>query len=131
MKKKFLLFILALLSFGLNAETRIYYYNGAIQDFVQKFIDELSESKLKFQIVKYYNENTDGVLGFRMLILPGRRLVDIRIIDDHQKTTIVKIFYENPWDGKMFHDMFTKLKLKEQGNQNFDDSLPPGWPRIN
>ncbi|GIX41219.1 MAG: hypothetical protein KatS3mg129_0952 [Leptospiraceae bacterium] len=123
-------FILFVLFCGiLSAETRIYRYNGPINDFLPKFVDQLAESKLKFQITKQYNENTDGRLGFMMLVLPGRRLVDLQIFNEQEKTTLVKIFYENPWDGKIFHEIFIKLKMNEPDVKPIDDSLPPGWPK--
>ncbi len=51
------------------------------------------------------------------------------MFDEENKTTLVKIFFENPWDGKLFHDIFIKLKMEEADTKNFDDSLPPGWPK--
>jgi len=128
MMKKYLLIIL-FFSFNLYAEIRIYRYNGPINEFLPKFVDQLAESQVKFRITKQYNENTDGKLGFMMLLLPGRRLVDLQFFNENDKTTLVKIFFENPWDGKIFHEIFTRLKMNEPDIKSFDDSLPPGWPK--
>lgn len=120
-----------LVSSVLYSENRIFRFNGPINIFVSKFVDELSESKVKFQIIKNYDENRDGRLGFRMYILPGRRLVDLQFINEENKSTLIKLFYENPWDGKVFENILLKLKAQEPGTQNIDDSLPPGWPSPN
>lgn len=130
MKKLFLLLIF-IFSTVLYSENRIFRYNGPINIFITKFVDELSESKVKFQIIKNYDENTDGRLGFRLYILPGRRLVDLQFINEDNKSTLIKLFYENSWDGKVFENILLKLKVQEPGSQKIDDSLPPGWPSPN
>lgn len=128
MKYQLLLFFL-FSTFSIFAETRIFRYEGPIQEFVSKFVDELGESQIRFQIIKNYNETTDGRLGFRMYILPGRRLVDLQFINKDNKSTLIKLFYENYWDGKIFEEIFLKLKAKEPDVKPFDDSLPPSWPK--
>jgi hypothetical protein len=121
--------VLFFITTAVFSETRYYRYNGPINEFLPKFVDSLGEAKLKFQITKQYDENKDGRLGFMMLVLPGRRLVDLQIFNEQDKTTFIKIFYENPWDGKVFHDIFMKLKMNEPDSKPIDDSLPPGWPK--
>ncbi len=128
MKKQFILLLLLSSSLAF-AETRIFQYDGPIQEFIPKFVDVLGESKVKFQIIKNYNEATDGKLGFRMYILPGRRLVDLQFINKENKNTLIKLFYENYWDGKVFEEIFIKLKAKEPDVKPIDDSLPPNWPK--
>ncbi|MFN3604750.1 MAG: hypothetical protein ACK4UJ_08580 [Leptonema sp. (in: bacteria)] len=129
--KHYPILLIILFPFTLFSENRIFKYNGPIQTFIPKFIDELAESKVKFQIIKNYNEATEGRLGFRMYILPGRRLVDLQFINENNKTTTIKIFFENAWDGKVFEEIFLKLKAYESDSKPFDDSLPEGWPKPN
>ncbi len=124
-----IIFIVFFISTSIFPETRLYRYYGPINKFVVQFVDELSNKNLKFQITKHYNEETDGRLGFSMLIMPGRKFVDLQFFNENNKTTLVKIFYENPWDGKIFHEIFMKLKMNEPEVKAFDDSLPPGWPK--
>lgn len=126
------IFIIQLLLFPLIAspvfsETRHYIYRGPKNEFIQKFVDELASSRLRFEIARLYDEKKDGFLGLKLYLLPGRRLVDIKIYNNNT-ITVVKMFYENSYDGKLFQDIFRRMKLEEEGNDNFDDSLPPGWP---
>ncbi len=122
----FLLFLNS--SFG---ETRIYKYEGPIQELVNNFIDELINSGVKFQIKKNYSEVTDGKLGFSAIVLPGKRIIDIQFFDGNQKITFIKLFYENEEEGKIFHEILLKTKCEENSTPVLDDSLPPGWPKIN
>lgn len=129
MKSYKLFLLIFFITSSIFSETRLYRYNGPINKFLVQFVDELGNKNLKFQITKQYNEETDGRLGFSMLVLPGRKFVDLQFFNENNQTTLVKIFYENAWDGKIFHEIFMKLNMNEPDIKPIDDSLPPGWPK--
>ena len=120
-----LLLLVASVPAPLSAENRYYVSNLERGELVTHFLDELESAKIKITIRKFFNEKSDGKLGFTFWLHPGKTHGEITFHDrGPQAGSFLRIYNQNDHDTRLFRDFFLKrLKLKE--DRKLSGTQPP------